>query len=198
MAPSSSSRLTSTSTGTEARRSPTPVLPLRKGCRSAQTTGLSGASMNLQSHRRVLLGVHFGRYTPSLTPVAHHMVDQDPTTPRDSSAPSQVSSAWNSFRSSAFGPICATLKHMSEVGIRALKRNASAVVAEAAAGETVTITDRGRPVARMTAIPRSRLRALIDEGRARPARCRVVDLPDPEPGPDLSRALREMRSHERY
>jgi hypothetical protein len=84
MAPSSSSRLTSTSTGTEARRSPTPVLPLRNGCRSAQTTGLSGASMNLQSHRRVLLGVHFGRYTPSLTPVAHHMVDQDPTTPRDS------------------------------------------------------------------------------------------------------------------
>ncbi len=93
---------------------------------------------------------------------------------------------------------CATLKHMSEVGIRALKQNASAVVAEAAAGETVTITDRGRPVARMTAIPKSRLRALIDEGRARPARCRVVDLPVPEPGPDLSRALREMRDDERY
>ncbi|MFT5202590.1 MAG: prevent-host-death family protein [Candidatus Aldehydirespiratoraceae bacterium] len=44
---------------------------------------------------------------------------------------------------------------MSEVGIRALKQNASAVVADAAAGETVTIADRGRPVARMTAIPRS-------------------------------------------
>lgn len=42
---------------------------------------------------------------------------------------------------------------MSEVGIRALKQNASAVVAEAAAGETVTITDRGRPVAQTTAIP---------------------------------------------
>ena len=41
---------------------------------------------------------------------------------------------------------------MSEVGIRALKQNASAVVAEAAAGETVTITDRGRPVAQMAAI----------------------------------------------
>ncbi|NOX31973.1 MAG: type II toxin-antitoxin system prevent-host-death family antitoxin, partial [Actinobacteria bacterium] len=37
------------------------------------------------------------------------------------------------------------MKHTSEVGIRALKQNASAVVAEAAAGETVTITDRGRP-----------------------------------------------------
>ena len=35
------------------------------------------------------------------------------------------------------------MKHTTEVGIRALKQNASAVVAEAAAGETVIITDRG-------------------------------------------------------
>ena len=93
---------------------------------------------------------------------------------------------------------CATLKHMSEVGIRALKQNASAVVAEAAAGETVTITDRGRPVARMSAIPKSRLRALIEEGHARPARGRLIDLPAPEPGPDLSSALVGMRDDERY
>lgn len=44
---------------------------------------------------------------------------------------------------------------MAEVGIRALKQNASAVAAEAVAGETVTITDRGRPVAQLTAIPAS-------------------------------------------
>lgn len=87
---------------------------------------------------------------------------------------------------------------MSEVGIRALKQNASAVVAEAAAGETVTITDRGRPVARLTVIPRSRLQALVEEGRARPARRRAADLPAPEPGPDLSGALRSMRDDERY
>ena len=87
---------------------------------------------------------------------------------------------------------------MSEVGIRALKQNASAVVAEAAAGETVTITDRGRPVARMTSIPRSRLRALVDEGRARPARRQLGDLPVPDPGPELSRALMVMRDDERY
>lgn len=90
------------------------------------------------------------------------------------------------------------MKHMSEVGIRALKQNASAVVAEAAAGETVTITDRGRPVAKMTAIPRSRLTALIEDGRARPARHRLVELPAPEPGPDLSQVLQEMRDDERY
>ena len=79
-----------------------------------------------------------------------------------------------------------------------IRDSASAVVAEAAAGETVTITDRGRPVARMSAIPKSRLRALIEEGHARPARGRLIDLPAPEPGPDLSTALLEMRDGERY
>jgi prevent-host-death family protein len=87
---------------------------------------------------------------------------------------------------------------MSEVGIRALKQNASAVVAEAAAGETVTITDRGRRVAQMTPIPRSRLAELVASGRARPARRRLADLAAPRQGPDLSRALREMRDAERY
>ncbi len=90
------------------------------------------------------------------------------------------------------------MKHMPEVGIRALKQNASAVVAEAASGETVTITDRGRPVARMTTIPKSRLRALIDSGRARPARRDPATLPVPEKGPALSQALLEMRHDERY
>lgn len=86
---------------------------------------------------------------------------------------------------------------MSEVGIRALKQNASAVVAEAAAGTTVTITDRGRPVAQMTAIPRSRLRALLEAGRARPPRLDPAQLPAPEPGPSLSSALVAMRDEER-
>ncbi|MBA2280736.1 MAG: type II toxin-antitoxin system prevent-host-death family antitoxin [Acidimicrobiia bacterium] len=87
---------------------------------------------------------------------------------------------------------------MSEVGIRALKQNASAVVAEAAAGETVTITDRGRPVAQLTAIPSSRLRQLVEAGRARRARRSITDLPAPEPGPSLSDELRAMRDAERY
>jgi prevent-host-death family protein len=87
---------------------------------------------------------------------------------------------------------------MSEVGIRALKQNASAVVADAAAGETVTITDRGRPVAQMTPIPASRVEALVVTGRARPPRCALADIPVPEPGPSLQAALAEMRDAERY
>jgi antitoxin (DNA-binding transcriptional repressor) of toxin-antitoxin stability system len=90
------------------------------------------------------------------------------------------------------------MKHMVDVGIRALKQNASAVVAEAAAGETVTITDRGRPVAQMTAIPSSPLAQMIAAGLARPPLRDIRDLPSPPPGPSISAVLAEMRDAERY
>jgi len=91
---------------------------------------------------------------------------------------------------------------MPEVGIRALKQNASAVVAAAAAGESVTITDRGRPVAQMVPLASSRIEALIAAERARPARRRLRDLPPParrRPGrSSLSEELERMRRDERY
>lgn len=87
---------------------------------------------------------------------------------------------------------------MSQVGIRALKQNASAVVAEVVAGETVTITDRGRPVAQLSPIPTSPLRRLIAAGAARPSRRSIVELPAPEPGTGLSSELATMRDAERY
>jgi prevent-host-death family protein len=90
------------------------------------------------------------------------------------------------------------MKHMAQVGIRALKQNASAVVAQATAGKTVTITDRGRPVAQLTAIPSSRLQQLLSSGHARPPRRGVGDLPAPEAGPGLSDELAAMRDAERY
>ena len=86
---------------------------------------------------------------------------------------------------------------MAEVGIRAPKQNASAVVADAAAGETITITDRGRAVARITPLPAGRLEGLVAAGRARPARRRVADLQPPRPGASLTAALAEMRADER-
>lgn len=69
---------------------------------------------------------------------------------------------------------------MAEVGIRALKQNASAVASRAAAGDTVMIADRGRPVAQLTAIPKSRLQALIEAGRATTA--------SPRPPPPMASA----------
>jgi prevent-host-death family protein len=91
---------------------------------------------------------------------------------------------------------------MKTAGIRELKQNASAVVAEVAAGETVTITDRGRPVARLVPIGEGSLNELIEAGRARPARRRLSDLGPPPrraPGaPELSRLVDELRSDERW
>ena len=87
---------------------------------------------------------------------------------------------------------------MSEVGIRALKQNASAVVAAAASGEVVVITDRGRPVAQLTPIFASPLQRLRAAGRIRPARRDICELPSPKPGPDLSAELALMRNAERF
>lgn len=70
---------------------------------------------------------------------------------------------------------------MTEVGIRALKQNASAVVAQVAAGEIITVTDRGRPVARMVPIRKSRLDELIDAGLATKPTRSIDDLPPPPP-----------------
>jgi prevent-host-death family protein len=90
---------------------------------------------------------------------------------------------------------------MKTVGVRALKQNASAIVAEAAAGETITITDRGRPVAQLVPLPVDRLQGLTTTGRARPARRSLRDLPAPSKRPrgtkPLSMVLAEMRASER-
>lgn len=90
------------------------------------------------------------------------------------------------------------MKHMAEVGIRALKQNASAVVAEAASGETVTITDRGRPVAQLTPIATNPLQRMLANGTARPARRDLAALPAPLEGRPLTSVLAEMRDAERY
>lgn len=87
---------------------------------------------------------------------------------------------------------------MADVGIRALKQNASAVVAQVAAGETLTVTVRGEPVARLTPLTTSPLQQLIDDGRARPARTALASLPAPRPGPPISAVLHQMRDDERY
>lgn len=87
---------------------------------------------------------------------------------------------------------------MSEVGIRALKQNASAVVAAAAAGVTITITDRGRPVAQLTPIPAGRFDRLMEAGRIRAPKRSLGELPAPEPGPSLTAdILRDRDDHDR-
>jgi prevent-host-death family protein len=91
---------------------------------------------------------------------------------------------------------------MKTVGIRELKQNASAVIADVVAGEVVTVTSHGRPVAQIAPLAKDAVRGLIDTGRARPAKHRLSDLaPTPEPRPGtrpLSDILNELRNDERY
>ena len=68
------------------------------------------------------------------------------------------------------------MEHVESVGIRALKQNASAVVARVVGGEALEITDRGRPVARITPIRGSRLSELQAAGLLRPARMTLSEM----------------------
>ena len=85
---------------------------------------------------------------------------------------------------------------MTSVGIRELKQNASAVVARAAAGETITITDRGRPVAQITPLAAPTLAERVEQGLVRAPLRPIRTLPPPLPvqdGPSASEVLQELR-----
>ena len=91
---------------------------------------------------------------------------------------------------------------MRQVGIRALKQNASEVIAEVTNGETIIITDRGRPVAQISPLPNSQLATHIASGMIVRAKNSKKKLPLPISGkpntPSLSDLLKEMRNKERY
>lgn len=81
------------------------------------------------------------------------------------------------------------------VGIRELRQNASKYIERVKAGETLEVTERGRPVAILAPLPRpmSVIERLVAEGRATPASGRIEDLPPPikVDDPDISRKIRE-------
>jgi len=93
------------------------------------------------------------------------------------------------------------------VGIRELKQNASAVVARAARGEALLVTDRGRPVARLLPLERrGRLQEMIDAGQViMPGRTMQDYIGEHSPGstrvpptpagdsPTIAEVLDEMR-----
>lgn len=84
-----------------------------------------------------------------------------------------------------------------QVGVRQLRQNLSVYLRRVKDGETLTVTERGQPVARLTPLPErsSGLARLIAEGKVIPAQGDLLDLPPPS-GPvtdDVSRALQEER-----
>ena len=66
-----------------------------------------------------------------------------------------------------------------EVGVRDLKNNLSAYLDEVAEGTTIIVTERGKPVARLTSIdqPTSRLADLVAAGVVQPPQHSVRHRP---------------------
>ncbi|MGI8998470.1 MAG: type II toxin-antitoxin system Phd/YefM family antitoxin [Candidatus Limnocylindria bacterium] len=83
---------------------------------------------------------------------------------------------------------------MERIGIRELRQNASEYVRRAEAGETIEVTDRGRPVARLAPLPKAEsiLDRLIAEGKATPATRSWRTLPPPAPPTPGARPLSEI------
>ena len=92
---------------------------------------------------------------------------------------------------------------MATIGVRELRQNASAVLRRVLRGESIEITQRGRPVAMLVPLPPEDdvVERLITQGLATPAKGNLSDLPPPlkpKPGSMLpSEALAELRSDER-
>lgn len=91
---------------------------------------------------------------------------------------------------------------MERIGIRELQQHASRWVRRAASGETLEITDRGRPVARLQPIARELhgVALLRAEGRIAEAEGDLLEGPLllPKPGLRLpSEHLEELRAAER-
>lgn len=68
------------------------------------------------------------------------------------------------------------MSHMERVGVRELRREASAILRRVSSGETVEITDRGRPVALLVRAMPDGLARLKEEGLLRPASGDLLDL----------------------
>ena len=89
----------------------------------------------------------------------------------------------------------------ARVGVRELRQNLSVYLRRVEAGETLEVTDHGRPVARLGPRPAelgSILDRLIAEGRATPATVdhRTIGPPPVIPGRPLSEILQEMRDED--
>jgi prevent-host-death family protein len=91
---------------------------------------------------------------------------------------------------------------MTSVGVRELRQRASELLRLVERGETVEITDRGRPVARLTPLPDGTpMEQLRSSGEIDAASADLDDLPEPLLLPSSvespSRALQRLRSNER-
>lgn len=91
---------------------------------------------------------------------------------------------------------------MRAIGIRELRQQASRYLRDVQRGETIEVTDRGRPVARLVPVPAGvDLEALAESGRLAPAADDALKLGPPlrpaEGEPLPSETLAAIRADER-
>lgn len=88
---------------------------------------------------------------------------------------------------------------MDQIGVRELRQHASRYLARVARGETLEVTDRGRPVARLVPVPQVPWEALLASGRIRPPsdHAEALDEPSLDFGIDASAELAKLRDEER-
>ncbi|GAB3275058.1 type II toxin-antitoxin system Phd/YefM family antitoxin [Kineosporia babensis] len=92
---------------------------------------------------------------------------------------------------------------MQQIGIRELNQNTSQVLARVSGGESLEITDRGRPIARLVPVTddQAALARLVASGKASPPTT-TGPLPLPpawgDGGIDVSDTLAAMRDEERW
>lgn len=90
---------------------------------------------------------------------------------------------------------------MVSVGVRELRQRASELLRRVELGETIEITDRGRPVAVLGPVPDDPVARLRANGALAPAQGDLNGLPAPiSPSPDgepPSEVLRRLRQDER-
>jgi prevent-host-death family protein len=94
-------------------------------------------------------------------------------------------------------------RFMEQIGVRELNQNTSQVLARVSGGETVEVTDRGRPIARLVPVSddRSVLSRLVAAGRATaPTVSGPIPLP-PQLGDesiDVAQTVADLRDEERW
>jgi prevent-host-death family protein len=99
-------------------------------------------------------------------------------------------------------PCMCYCRYMKSIGIRELRQNASRYLRQVEAGESLRVTDHGRPIAMIVPMPTSPsgLDALRRDGRVRTGSGRLDDcqaLPPVVGRPLPSEVLEAMRAHER-
>jgi prevent-host-death family protein len=95
-------------------------------------------------------------------------------------------------------------QEIARVGVRELRQNLSVYLDRVKAGETLDVTEHGRPVAQLRPRPAASpwtLEQMIADGRVIPATVRPRDIPppltNPDPvGPTLTEILLRMRDED--